>query len=114
MVIMGFQIIRSGKSKEIKFGNNRIAEILSTKRFSIAKVRKIGNDSKLGYHIKSDAAYYVLEGEGDIVVNRRKYYLKKGDFVFYPKGTRYKHHKGLTLLAIDSPPFDRKDRVYVK
>ena len=83
-------------------------------KFSIAKVRKIGNDIKLGYDIRNDVAYYVLEGKGHAIVNGKKYLLKKGDLVFYPKGTKYKHLKGLTLLAISVPRFDRKRRVYVE
>jgi mannose-6-phosphate isomerase-like protein (cupin superfamily) len=107
-------IIRSKRLKEKSYGATKVTDILKTRKFSIAKVRKVGNDIKLGYDTKSDVAYYVLEGKGNCVINGRKYHLKKGDCVFYPKGTKYKHLKGLTLLAISSPPFDRKKRRYVE
>ncbi len=107
-------IIRANKLKENDYGATKTTDILKTEIFSLAKVRKVGNDVRLGYDTESNVTYYVLEGEGDCVVNGKKYHLKKGDCVFYPNGTRYKHLKGLTLLAIASPPFDRKKRVYVE
>jgi len=107
-------IIRSNELKENDYGATKTTDILATKIFNLAKVRKVSDDVKLGYDTESDVAYYVLEGEGDCVINGKKYQLKKGDCVFYPKGTKYKHLKGLTLLAIASPPFDRKKRVYVE
>ena len=107
-------IIRSNELKENDYGATKVTDILKIKIFNLAKVRKVGDDIKLGYDTESDVAYYVLEGEGDCVINGKKYHLKKGDCVFYAKGTKYKHLKGLTLLAIASPPFDRKKRVYVE
>ena len=82
--------------------------------FSIAKVRKVSDDIKLGYDTESNVVYYVLEGEGDCVIENTKYHINKGDLIFYPKGTKYKHLEGLTLLAIASPPFDRNKRKYVE
>ena len=111
------KIIRSNDLKENDYGATKVTDILNTKespKFSIAKIRKAENDIKLGFDKESDVAYYVLEGEGDCVINNKKYHVKKGDCLFYPKGTKYKHLKGLTLLAIASPPFDCKKRVYVE
>ena len=107
-------IIRSNELEEKDYGATKATDILETKVLNIAKIRKLGDDVKLGFDEESDVAYYVLEGEGECVINGKKYHLKKGDCVFYPKGTKYKHLKGLTLLAIAAPPFDRKKRVYVE
>ncbi len=107
-------IIRANELRENDYGTTKTTDILKNKDFSIAKVRKISDDAKLGFDTESDVAYYVLEGEGDCVINNKRYHLKKGDCVFYPKGTKYKHLTGLTLLAIASPPFDRKKRVYME
>jgi len=111
---MKFKIIRGKDLKENDFGDTKVTNVFGTDVLSVAKVRKVGNAVKLGYDSESDVVYYVLDGEGDCVVDGKKYHLKKGDCVFYPKGTKYKHLKGLTLLAISSPPFDRGKRVYVE
>jgi mannose-6-phosphate isomerase-like protein (cupin superfamily) len=112
---MKFEIIRAEELEEKDHGDTKTIDILNVKNlFNIAKIRKVGNKIKLGYDTESDVAYYVLDGEGDCIINGKTYHLKKGDLVFYPKGTKYKHLKGLTLLAIACPPFDRKKRVYVE
>jgi mannose-6-phosphate isomerase-like protein (cupin superfamily) len=80
----------------------------------VAKIRKVGDEIEMGYDTESDVAYYVLEGEGKCVIDGEEYYIKKGDLVFYTNGTPYKHLKGLTLLAISNPPFERGKRVYVE
>jgi len=112
--MVDFKIIKSEELKEESHGDTKTTKILETNDFNIAKVRKTGNNIKIGYDTESNVAYYVLEGEGDTVINGKTYRLKKGDCIFYPKGTKYKHLKGLTLLAISCPPFDRKKRVYVE
>jgi len=111
---MKFKIIKSKDLKETGYGDTKVTDIINEKgiNFSLAKVRKIGNDIKLGFDTESDTAYYVLEGEGVAVINGKKYKIKKGDCIFYPKGTKYKHLKGLILLAISYPRFNRKKRVY--
>ena len=78
------KIIRAEELKENDHGDTKTTSILSVKglKFNIAKIRKVGNNIKLGYDTESDVAYYVLEGEGDCVINGETYHLKKGDCVF--------------------------------
>lgn len=108
------KIIKAKNLIEKNYGDTKTTTILTTKKFSVAKIRKTGNNIKLGYDTKSNVVYYVLKGKGKCIINGKKYNLKEGDCVFYPKGTKYKHLKGLTLLAIAFPPFNRKDRKYTK
>ncbi len=112
---MKLEIIRGRKLKEKKYGDTLVTDIINKKgiKFSIAKIKKIGNDIKTGYD-RTDVSYYVLDGQGVAIVNGKRYNLKKGDCVFYPRGTKYKHLKGLTLLAISSPRFNRNKRVYTE
>lgn len=107
-------IIRGESLTEDDHGDTKTTRIFKGKEFDIAKIRKTGNNVKQGYDSESDVAYYVLEGEGKCVIKGKEYTVKKGDLIFYPKGTPYKHLEGLTLLAISNPPFDRKKRVYVE
>lgn len=109
------KIIRVEDLEEKDYGATKVTDILNTEefpKFSVAKVRKVGDDVKLGLDTESDTAYYVLEGEGTCVIEDKEYSIKKGDLVFLPKRTKYKNLKGLTLLAISSPRFDRKKRKY--
>lgn len=108
-------IIRSKDLEEKDYRVTKVTDILAADKFNISKVKVLGvnSETRYGYDTKSDVAYYVLDGEGDCVIDGKTYRLKKGDCVFYPKGTRYKHFSGLTLLAIACPPFDRAKRVYV-
>ena len=109
------KIIRSEDLKEEDYGDTKVTTILNSEEwsFSVAKVRKIGDDIKTG-HDPSDVIYYVLEGEGICVIDSKEHKIKKGDCIVYPKGTKYKHLKGLTLLAISTPRFDRTKRIYVE
>ncbi len=113
---MNVKIVKSEDLKENDYGDTRVTDIINEKEvpFSIAKVRKVGDGIKVGFDPKSDVAYYVLDGEGKAIVNGKEYKLKKGDCVFYPKETKYKHLKGLKLLAISYPRFNRENRVYVE
>ncbi len=109
------RIIQTNKLKEKTYGDTKVTDIIDAKKwpFSIAKIKKIGNKIKEGYD-KTDTTYYVLKGKGICVINGKKHKIKKGDCIIYPKGTSYKHLKGLTLLAISLPQFNRKKRVYTK
>jgi len=111
------RIIRSEELEEKDYGATKITTIINNEDwpfFSVAKVRKVGDDVKLGYDTESNTIYYVLDGEGNCVINGKKYHLKKGDCIVYPQGVKYKHLKGLILLAISTPRFDRAKRVYVE
>jgi len=109
------KIIHPEDCEEKDYGDTKVTDLINSEDwpfFSIAKVRKTGNNIKTGYDSESNVTYYVLEGEGIAVINGKEFHIKKGDLVLYPKGTKYKHLKGLTLLAIANPLFDRKKRVY--
>ena len=110
-------IIRGKDLKENDYGHTKVTDILNSPdfpKFSIAKVKKVGDDITLGFDTESDVAYYVLGGKGNCVVDGETHYIEKGDLVFLPKGTKYKNLKGLTLLAIASPRFERSKRVYLE
>lgn len=114
---MKSKIIRSEELREKDHGATKTTTIINSEEwpfFSVAKVRKIGDDIKLGYDTESNNIYYVLDGEGNCEINGETYHLKKGDCVVYPQGTKYKHLKGLTLLAIATPRFDRAKRIYIE
>lgn len=111
------KIIHPNDLKENDYGATKVTDILDNEEwpyFSLAKVRKVGDDIKTGYDTESNTVYYVLEGEGVSVIEGKEYHIKKGDCVVIPKGSKYKNLKGLTLLAISFPRFDRAKRVYTE
>lgn len=101
---------------ENDYGATKTTDVLDSEEwpyFNVAKVRKVGDDIHTGYDTESNVVYYVLEGEGTSILNGKEYHVKKGDCIVSPKGTKYKNLKGLILLAISSPRFDRAKRVYI-
>lgn len=109
------KIIKAENLKEKHYGATKVTDILNCEEwpyFSIAKVRKVGDDIKTGYDTESNSVYYVLEGKGTCVIENEEFHIKKGDCIVLPKKTKYKNLKGLTLLAVSFPRFDRKQRVY--
>jgi len=111
---MKAKVIHSSEVEENVFPNKKVKNLINEEGwpFSLAIVKKLGDDQKVGFDLESDLVYYVLEGESKSFINGKEHVIKKGDFIISPKGTKYKNLGGVTLLAIASPRFDGKKRVY--
>ena len=110
-------IVKGSSLKENDYGHTKVTDVFNSpdfSDFSVAKVRKVGDDIKLGFDKESDSAYYVLEGKGACIIEDKKFEVEKGDLIFLPRGTKYKNLNGLTLLAISFPRFERSKRVYLE
>lgn len=102
--------------KEKDYGRTRVTDILNSKGYpkvSIARVKRIGV-APTGFSPISDVINYVLDGKGKITVGNRVCVVGKGDLVFIPKKTRYNTSKGLTLLVVSAPRFQRDKHTYPK
>lgn len=106
------KVIVGKNLEEETYDGVKVGKIVESKDLGISRIREIGNDVATEYDRKRDVAYYVLEGEAECVVNGAKRTLKKGDCVFYPKGSKPKRLRGAILLEISSPPLDRSKRFY--
>ena len=85
-----------------------------TEGFSIAVVLvNPGEKARTHYHKHTEEAYYVLDGEGIINVEGKKYFVKKDCVVYIPTNNVHRIEnsgkKILKILTIDQPPFDPKD-----
>jgi mannose-6-phosphate isomerase-like protein (cupin superfamily) len=60
-------------------------------------------DAKLHYHEKTDEVYYVIGGEGTMVLDDDVIELRKGVVVYVPRGVRHKAVGGLTVLTVCIP-----------
>ena len=61
------------------------------------------DDAKLHYHAKTDEVYYVIEGEGTMVLDDEVIGLRKGVVVYVPRGVKHKAVGALTVLTVCIP-----------
>lgn len=70
-------------------------------------------ESETHYHKRREEIYYVLEGEGLLIVDSNKYDITKGMTAFIPPGTSHKvinkGTKPLRLFVVGSPPYSPAD-----
>jgi mannose-6-phosphate isomerase-like protein (cupin superfamily) len=60
-------------------------------------------DAKLHYHQRTDEFYYVIDGEGTLVVDDEEIELHKGVVVYVPRGVKHKAKGRLTVLTVCVP-----------
>jgi mannose-6-phosphate isomerase-like protein (cupin superfamily) len=72
---------------------------------------------KLHKHVDHSEHVYVLDGAGEMTLGDKTFKIKKGDFIFIPKGTphalKVTSHDPVKVISIQAPYFDGKDRVAV-
>ncbi len=61
-------------------------------------------DAKLHYHERTDEFYYVIRGNGTMVLDDEEIELHEGVVVYVPRGTRHKAVGRLTILTVCIPP----------
>ena len=59
--------------------------------------------ARLHYHEKTDEIYYVIDGEGTMVLDGEVIELRKGVVVYVPRGVKHKAIGGLTVLTVCIP-----------
>ena len=78
----------------------------------------IKTEVKAHKHQHHSEHVFVLEGEGTMTLDGRKFTIKKGDLVFIPKNTvhavRTTGKQALKVLSIQAPLFNGLDRVFVE
>ena len=60
-------------------------------------------DAKLHYHDRTDEFYYVIDGQGTMVLDDEEIELHKGVVVYVPRGVRHKAVGKLTVLTVCIP-----------
>jgi mannose-6-phosphate isomerase-like protein (cupin superfamily) len=61
------------------------------------------HDAKLHYHERTDEVYYVIDGQGTMVLDDEEIELHKGVVVYVPRGVRHKAVGKLTVLTVCIP-----------
>jgi mannose-6-phosphate isomerase-like protein (cupin superfamily) len=60
-------------------------------------------DAKLHYHERTDEVYYVIDGEGTMVLDDEVIELHRGVVVYVPRGVKHKAVGDLTVLTVCIP-----------
>src|SRR5258708_34367156 len=60
-------------------------------------------DAKLHYHQRTDEFYYVIDGEGTMVLEDEEIELHKGGVVYVPRGVKHKARRNLISLTVGAP-----------
>ena len=60
-------------------------------------------NAKLHFHKKTDEIYYVIEGEGQMVLDDETIDLHQGVVVYVPRGVKHKAIGRLTVLTVCIP-----------
>jgi mannose-6-phosphate isomerase-like protein (cupin superfamily) len=60
-------------------------------------------DAKLHYHEHTDEFYYIIDGQGNMVLDDEEIELHQGVVVFVPRGVRHKAKGNLTVLTVCIP-----------
>lgn len=61
------------------------------------------HDAKLHFHEKTDEFYYVIDGQGKMVLDGEEIELHKGVVVYVPRGVKHKAWGKLTVLTVCIP-----------
>ncbi len=54
----------------------------------------------------SDRVYFVIEGKGEFIINRKVIPVRKSDVVIVPKNTAYDYKGKMKLFLVHAPAFD--------
>ena len=60
-------------------------------------------DAKLHYHERTDEVYYVIDGQGTMVLDDETIELHRGIVVYVPRGVKHKAVGKLTVLTVCIP-----------
>ena len=61
------------------------------------------HDAKLHYHERTDEFYYVIDGQGTMVLDDEEIELHQGVVVYVPRGVKHKAVGKLTVLTVCIP-----------
>ncbi|MCI0464030.1 MAG: cupin domain-containing protein [Gemmataceae bacterium] len=60
-------------------------------------------DARLHYHERTDEFYYVIDGQGTMLLDDEEIELHKGVVVYIPRGVKHKARGNLTILTVCIP-----------
>lgn len=98
--------------------DNIYSRSIASDSLSSSFVIFIKKEVKKHKHITHSEHVYILDGEGEMLLNTKTFKVKKGDIIFIPENTVHSlkvlSHNPVKVLSIQSPFFDGKDRIFVE
>jgi mannose-6-phosphate isomerase-like protein (cupin superfamily) len=61
------------------------------------------HDAKLHYHERTDEFYYIIDGQGTMILDDEQIELHSGVVVYVPRGVKHKAIGDLTVLTVCIP-----------
>jgi mannose-6-phosphate isomerase-like protein (cupin superfamily) len=61
------------------------------------------DNAKLHYHAQTDEVYYIIDGQGKMILDDVEIEVHKGVVVYVPRGVRHKAVGKLTVLTVCMP-----------
>ena len=78
----------------------------------------IKNEVKPHKHEYHSEHVFVIDGEGQMILENKLFTIKKGDLIFIPKNSIHSvkttSKQPLKVMSIQAPIFDGKDRIIIK
>ena len=82
----------------------RIRPLIEESDGAAAEVHHVEiQDARLHYHERTDEVYYVIDGEGTMVLDDEVIELHKGLVVYVPRGVKHKAIGRMTVLTVCIP-----------
>ena len=82
----------------------QIRPLIEAKDGAAAEVHHVEIDrAKLHYHAKTDEFYYIIEGQGTMVLDDDAIEVHQGMVVYVPRGVKHKAVGKLTVLTVCIP-----------
>ncbi|HET6881313.1 MAG TPA: cupin domain-containing protein [Pirellulales bacterium] len=82
----------------------QIRPLIEEQDCAAAEVHHVRIDhAKLHYHAHTDEIYYIIAGEGKMVLDEEEIEVRQGVVVYVPRGTRHKAVGDLTVLTVCIP-----------
>jgi mannose-6-phosphate isomerase-like protein (cupin superfamily) len=78
--------------------------LLEEKDAAAAEVHHVEiHNAKLHYHERTDEIYYVIAGQGTMILDDEEIELHQGVVVYVPRGVKHKAKDSLTVLTVCIP-----------
>jgi mannose-6-phosphate isomerase-like protein (cupin superfamily) len=78
--------------------------LIEEKDGAAAEVHQVDiQDAKLHYHERTDEFYYVIAGQGTMILDDEEIELHPGVVVYIPRGVRHKAKGNLSVLTVCIP-----------